>query len=215
MVAEPGFDIEQLRRTEFPIVPEWAYLDHAAVSPMPNRTASVLRQRIDTLQNPSLEDGTRERLGQLAKERVGRLMKVPARQVALQTNLGEAMAVVANGLFLSPGDQVVIPEMEFSSLVYPWMNLRSRGVELVWAKKAGPSTPLSSIEAAITDRTKVVAVSHVEFLNGFRHEMYALETSVRLATSCWWWMRPSRWESCRSMRPAGMPMLSQRMATSG
>ncbi len=174
MVAEPGFDIEQLRRTEFPIAPEWAYLDHAAVSPMPNRTASVLRQRIDTLQDPSLEDGTRERLGQLAKERVGRLMKVPARQVALQTNLGEAMAVVANGLFLSPGDQVVIPEMEFSSLVYPWMNLRSRGVELVWAKKAGPSTPLSSIEAAITDRTKVVAVSHVEFLNGFRHEMYAL-----------------------------------------
>ena len=63
MVAEPGFDIERLRRDEFPIVPEWAYLDHAAVSPMPNRTAAVLRQRIETFQNPSLEDGSRERLG--------------------------------------------------------------------------------------------------------------------------------------------------------
>ena len=174
MVAECGFDIEELRREEFPIVPEWAYLDHAAVSPMPNRTAIVMRHRIDTFQNPSLEDGTRERLGQLAKERSGRLMNVPATQVALQSNLGEAMAVVANGLPWERGDQVVIPEMEFSSLVYPWMNLQSRSVELVWAGKRGPSTPLDSIEAALTDRTRVVAVSHVEFLNGFRHDMAAL-----------------------------------------
>ncbi len=116
----------------------------------------------------------RERLGQLAKERTGRLMNVPAAQVALQSNLGEAMAVVANGLSWTPGDQVVIPEMEFSSLVYPWMNLESRGVEVVWAKKRGPSTPIESIEAALTDRTRVVAVSHVEFLNGYRHDMLAL-----------------------------------------
>jgi cysteine desulfurase/selenocysteine lyase len=174
MVAEPGFDIERLRREEFPIAPEWAYLDHAAVSPMPNRTAEVMRQRIDTFQNPSLEDGSRERLGLLAKERAGGLMKVPAAQVALQSNLGEAMAVVANGLLWTPGDQVVIPEMEFSSLVYPWMNLQSRGVGVVWAKKHGPSTPIESIEAALTDRTRVVAVSHVEFLNGYRHDMEAL-----------------------------------------
>ncbi len=174
MVAEPGFDIEQLRRDEFPIVPEWVYLDHAAVSPMPNRTAAVLRQRIDTFQNPSLEDGSRERFGLLAKERVGRLMNVPATQIALQTNLGEAMAAVANGLSWKPGDQVVIPEMEFSSLVYPWMNLQSRGVDVVWASKRGPSTPLASIEAAMSERTRVVAVSHVEFLNGYRHDLVAL-----------------------------------------
>ncbi len=174
MVAEAGFDIERLRREEFPIVPEWCYLDHAAVSPMPNRTAAVLRQRIETFQNPSLEDGSRERYGQLAKERAGRLMNVPAAQIALQTNLGEAMAVVANGLSWTPGDQIVIPEMEFSSLVYPWMNLQFRGVDINWARKQGPATPLAAIEAAITERTRVVAVSHVEFLNGYRHDMVAL-----------------------------------------
>lgn len=174
MVDQPGFDVEKLRREEFPIVPEWAYLDHAAVSPMPNRTAAVLRQRIDTFQNPSLEDGSRERFGALAKERVGRLMNVPAAQVALQSNLGEAMAVVANGMKWNSGDEVVIPEMEFSSLVYPWMNLQTRGVEIAWARKSGPSTPIEAIESAITGRTRVVAVSHVEFLNGYRHDMVAL-----------------------------------------
>ncbi len=174
MVAEPEFDIERLRAEEFPIVPEWAYLDHAAVSPMPNRTAEIMRQRIDVFQNPSLEDGAREQLGSLAKERVGRLMHVPAAQVAFSSNLGEAMAIVANGLSWTPGDQIVVPEMEFSSLVYPWMNLQRLGVELVMANKVGPSTPLESIERVMTERTKVVAVSHVEFLNGFRHDMEAL-----------------------------------------
>jgi selenocysteine lyase/cysteine desulfurase len=174
MVAEPEFDIERLRREEFPIAAEWAYLDHAAVSPMPNRTAAVLRQRIDTFQNPSLEDGRRERLGSEAKERLGGLINVPPVQIALAANLADAMAVVANGLELAPGDQIVVPEMEFSSLVYPWMNLQRFGVELVWARKAGPSTPVEAIEAVMTDRTKVVAVSHVEFLNGYRHGMEAL-----------------------------------------
>ena len=85
MVAETGFDIERLRRDEFPTVPKWIYLDHAVVSPMPNWTAAVLRQRIDPFQNPSLEAGSRERLGQLPTERAGQLMKVPAAQMALQT----------------------------------------------------------------------------------------------------------------------------------
>lgn len=174
MVAQPEFDIEKLRRQEFPLSNEWAYLDHAAVSPMPSRTAEVLRQRIETFQNPSLEDGTRERLGLLAKERAGRAMGVPGSQIAMVGNLGEAMAIVANGLPWAAGDQVVVPEMEFSSLVYPWMNLERLGVELVWARKQGPATPIEAIESVLTERTKVVAVSHVEFLNGYRHDLVEL-----------------------------------------
>jgi cysteine desulfurase/selenocysteine lyase len=174
MVVDAGFDIDRLRAEEFDQVSEWAYLDHAALSPMPNRTAAVMQQFVERFQNPTLEDGSREGFGVLAKERTGRLMNVPPAQVALQFNLGEAMSLAANGLTWSPGDQVVIPEMEFSSLVYPWMNLEPRGVEVVWAKKRGTSTPIESIEAVITDRTRVVAVSHVEFLHGYRHDMDAL-----------------------------------------
>jgi selenocysteine lyase/cysteine desulfurase len=44
----------------------------------------------------------------------------------------------------------------------------------VFVEKDGPSTPLSSIERAMTARTRLVAVSHVEFLNGYRHDMNAL-----------------------------------------
>jgi cysteine desulfurase/selenocysteine lyase len=172
-------ELIELRRTEFPVSSKLAYLDHAAVSPMPVRTADLLAQRIAALQDPSLEDHHRELYFDEAKERLGRLMNVPAPQIALLTNLGEAMAIVANGLDLRPGDEIIVPEKEFSSLVYPWMLQERRGTTLVFVPKDGPITDLNRIEAAITPKTKVVAVSHVEFLNGYRHDMRALGALCR------------------------------------
>jgi selenocysteine lyase/cysteine desulfurase len=166
--------LERLRMTEFPLTQRWAYLDHATVSPMPARTAAVLAERIATLQDPSRETGQREAYAAEARQRLGRLMNVAPRQVALLTNLSEAMATVANGLPWSSGDEVVIPEQEFSSLVYPWLNLERFGVRVVFASKSGPATKLEAIADAISARTRVVAVSHVEFQNGFRHDMEAL-----------------------------------------
>jgi cysteine desulfurase/selenocysteine lyase len=166
--------LDQLRATEFPVTERWAYLDHATVSPMPARTAAVMAERVATLQDPSRETGQREAYAEEARQRLGRLMNVPAAQVALVTNLAEAMAIVANGLPWSAGDEVVIPEQEFSSLVYPWLNLERHGVRVVFVPKSGPATDLDRVAAAISPRTRVVAVSHVEFQNGFRHEMDAL-----------------------------------------
>jgi cysteine desulfurase/selenocysteine lyase len=172
-------ELSDLRTTEFPVSNKLAYLDHAAVSPMPVRTAELLAQRIAALQDPSLEEHHRERYFDEARERTGRLMNVPMSQIALLTNLGEAMAVVANGLDLSPRDEIILPEKEFSSLVYPWLLQERRGAKVVFVPKSGPATELERIEAAITPRTKVVAVSHVEFLNGFRHDMAALGNLCR------------------------------------
>lgn len=141
---------------------------------MPARTAAVLHERIAALQDPSREHGQRESFASIARDRLGALMNVPPAQIALLTNLGEAMSMVANGLDWQDGDEVVIPEQEFSSLVYPWLNLAGQGVRVVFVPKEGPSTPLQSIERAITPRTRMVAVSHVEFLNGYRHDMVSL-----------------------------------------
>jgi selenocysteine lyase/cysteine desulfurase len=48
------------------------------------------------------------------------------------------------------------------------------GVRTVFVPKSGASTELDRIEAAITSKTRLVAVSHVEFQNGFRHDMVEL-----------------------------------------
>lgn len=167
-------DLTAVRATEFPISDRIAYLDHAAVSPMPARTAAVMAERVAALQDPSREHGQRQAYADEATERLGRLLNAPAKQIALLSNLAEATAIVANGLHLEPGDEVVIPEQEFSSLVYPWLNLEARGVRIVFVPKTGPATDFERIVAAFSPRTKVLALSHVEFQNGFRHDMIEL-----------------------------------------
>ena len=167
-------DFAAVRAAEFPLAGSNAYLDHATVSPMPTRTAGVMAERVAALQDPSRERGQRQAYATEATERIGRLLNVPAKQIALLSNLAEAMAIVANGLSLKPGDEVVIPEQEFSSLVYPWLNLEEQGVKVVFVPKSGPATDFERIVAAITPRTKVLALSHVEFQNGFRHDMIEL-----------------------------------------
>src|SRR6266536_1786804 len=101
VISDEGLLI--LRSSEFPMTDRWAYLDHATVSPMPSRTATVLAERIATLQDPTREAGQREAYAEEAKERLGRLMNVPAPQIALLSNLAEAFSIVANGLNWSEG----------------------------------------------------------------------------------------------------------------
>lgn len=164
-------NLAEIRVAEFPVSERLVYLDHAAVSPMPARTATVMAERIAALQDPSREHGLREAYAREATERIGRLMNAPAKQIALLSNLAEAMSIVANGLDLAAGDEVIIPEQEFSSLVYPWLNLERRGVKVVFVPKTGPATDFERIVAAVTARSKVLALSHIEFQNGFRHDM--------------------------------------------
>jgi len=167
-------DFAAIRAREFPIGERIAYLDHATVSPMPVRTAAVLAERVAALQDPSREHGLRAAYAIEARERMGRLLNAPPQQIALLSNLAEAAAVVANGLTLEPGDEIVIPEQEFSSLVYPWLNLEAHGVRVVFVPKTGPATDFERIVAALSPRTKALALSHVEFQNGFRHDMVEL-----------------------------------------
>ena len=42
-----GIDWDEVRRTQFPVARNWAFLDHAAVAPLPRRSGEVLREWID------------------------------------------------------------------------------------------------------------------------------------------------------------------------
>jgi selenocysteine lyase/cysteine desulfurase len=168
-----AFDPTPLR-AEFPIAERLVYLNHAVESPMPLRTARTAAERIVVAQDPTLERGQREAAGEVAKERLGRLLNVPPGQFAFLTNVSDAVNMVANGLDWRAGDEVVLVEGEFASVVYPFRGLERLGVRTVVVPKQGTATDLSRIEAAISGRTRILAVSDVEYRSGFRNDLAAL-----------------------------------------
>lgn len=79
-------------------------------------------------------------------------------------NTTESINLVANGLTLSPGDEVIISDKEHNSNLIPWLK---RGVNLVICKTNDDNTfNLESLQDCMSSRTKLVSMVHRSNLDG-------------------------------------------------
>ncbi len=69
---------------------------------------------------------------------------------------------------------MVLAAREFPSNYYPWLNLRSRGVDIRPVAAPEGHASIDDIAAAIDRRTRVVTVSAVQYSNGHRYDLAAL-----------------------------------------
>jgi selenocysteine lyase/cysteine desulfurase len=89
------------------------------------------------------------------------------------------MSLLAQGLEWMAGDNVIGATGEYPANVYPWMALQSRGVEFRQAKPINGRITADAVFSLVDARTRVVAVSHVEFWNGFRVDIEAIGAECR------------------------------------
>ena len=89
-------------------------------------------------------------------------------------NTTEGINLVAEGFPWRDGDNMVTLADEFPSNQYPWMNLSSRGVECRRVPTIDGRVDLAAIERACDARTRIVAISWVNFAHGWRNDLDAL-----------------------------------------
>jgi selenocysteine lyase/cysteine desulfurase len=111
-------------------------------------------------------------VGQLevARRRIAGLLGAGEDEIAVTTSVSAGLSAVASGLtFDGSRDKVVLSDFEFPTVGQIWHAQERRGavVEHVAAEPDG-TIPLERFEAAIDERTAVVAVTHVCFRNGGR-----------------------------------------------
>ncbi|CAN5883851.1 aminotransferase class V-fold PLP-dependent enzyme [soil metagenome] len=173
--AFPNLELASIRQHEFTAASRMAYFDHASDSPVPERAARVISERTTLLQDPSAAVKPREEYFDESRQRLGHMTNANPAQFAFLTNISDATATIANGIAWQPGDEVVLIRGEFASFVYPWRNLEPVGVTVRFVEKGGAvGNDLDRIEAAIGPRTRVVAISHVEYESGYRNGLEAL-----------------------------------------
>ena len=170
-------DLEGIRRL-FPVTERCAYLDHAAVGtlsdPVRQAMGAYLAHRARWAQ-----DGPYEHLADDLRDALATLINSSPEEIAFVQNTSEGLNIVANALPLQAGDNVLFCDMEFPSNVYPWMNLERRGIEARCVPHDGGGLTVAALAAHADARTRVVAVSSVEFLNGFRTDLPALGSWCR------------------------------------
>lgn len=173
-------EIRSRLRTQMPISQRFAYLDHAAVAPLPACASDIIKQFAD---QATREGDTRwldwsasvQRTRKLAAQLIGS----SEAEIALVANTTQGIGIVAEGFPWLPGDNVVVPENEFPSNLLPWKNLTRRGVEVRLAPIASDGElTADAIASYIDEKTRIVSVSWVGFSSGFRCNLEAISQLV-------------------------------------
>ncbi len=161
-------------RSQFPITRRFNFQDHAAVAPLSGPAAEALA----AYARDTAEWGTTQpayyRTADHARQAAARLLNATADEITFVKNTSEGLNYVANGIPWVTGDNVVSTTMEFPANVYPWLNLEHRGVRLRRVAEEDGRVPFGSLAAAIDKRTRVVAISAVQWSNGFRTDLTRL-----------------------------------------
>jgi len=160
-------------RKLFPVTQNYVYLNHAAVCPI----SIPVYERIERHARDVMENGAvhfREWLAAVkcARELAAQLINAGPDEIAFAPNTSAGLAMIANGIDWRAGDNIVTADCEFPANVIPWMRIkREFGVEVKMARERDCRLETEEILNLIDDRTRVVALSFVEFASGFRNDL--------------------------------------------
>lgn len=159
-------------RSLFPVTEEAIYLNSASQAPLNTLVNDKLQAHLASELNPLGRKGFRR---ETVRDLLAKLLGGSSEEYALTTSTGIGLGIVAQGLNLQPGDNIVVPEREHWNNSFPWLQLEAKGVEVRFAKiNEDNSIDPAAIEKLVDASTRVVTIAAVRFNSGFRPDLAAI-----------------------------------------
>ncbi len=154
-------------RAQFPVLDRYAYLNAGSAGPLPRAAAEAIDAQLE--QDVERGRGSREYFDEVLELRerlragLAAVLGTSPDLVALTDSTTRGCQIVLNGLGLGPGDEIVTTTEEHPGLAGP---LHASGARIVLAEGTE-----EAVLAAVTPRTRLIAVSHVLWTTGRRLEL--------------------------------------------
>lgn len=169
-------------RSEFPQFTSGVYLDMAHQGPFPRTAVARLQQAIELKCHPErLAAPEYFDLPNRVRARLAALVGADSPEIALTNSATQGIGAVATGLGLKAGDEVVIAAANFPSNLFTWLHLRRLGVTVHVLKPARGEVTPEDLAAALSPRTRVVALDWVNYSTGYRIDLSAFGERVHKA----------------------------------
>ncbi len=162
-------DWERIRR-DFPVTQGTAYLNSAAAGPLPRpavEAASRFYREMLEEGDARWEEWLERR--EAVRRRVAAFINADPEEVAFTTNTSSGMNLIVDALF--GRGEVISSELEFPVSTIPWIH---RGVRVHLLKATDGELSVEDIRRAMTQRTGVISISHVQYSNGLRTDLEEL-----------------------------------------
>jgi cysteine desulfurase/selenocysteine lyase len=165
-----------LYRSWFPFLATGkVWMNHAAVSPISSRVNSAVAQYLHRCAVEEVDTylSTLPTIAAL-KGNLGRMINAPPERIAFAGNTSDGLNVLAAGLEWHSGDRILLNDSEFPSNVVPFINLKRLGVEVDIITTHHGEITANLVEQLMTPRTRLVSLSFVQFLSGFRADLESI-----------------------------------------
>lgn len=145
------------------------WLNVASEGPLPHAAMEALKDALEWKLQPFLLTVPKF-LGvpQQLKVALGSLTRLDPQDIILGNSATYGIHLLANGLPLNQGDEVLLMQNDFPSNILPWIGLRKKGINVRELRPQGHVLTVDEIAAAVSPSTKVVCLSWVHTFSGHK-----------------------------------------------
>lgn len=169
-------------RALFPSATQCIHLNHAGTSPIARPVAHAVQTVLgELMSSDSFQAYTNHQKRQeTLRAALGRMLGVAPTTLGFGRNTSHGLAIAAAAIPFRPGENVVVPAIEYPANVYPWMAQAHRGVETrLVPPRHDNRVAHDDLMAACNPDTRVLAVSWVQWGTGQRLDLAALGSFCR------------------------------------
>ncbi len=160
-------------RSYFPyIIKGIVYFNHASTAPI----NTLVKERMDEFIRERTEDASDnywafKAVADETKEMIGEMINCSGDRIAFLDNTTNGIIWLAQGIDLKAGDRIILNDVEFPANVYPFLKLKEKGVEIDFIKSINGVVTAEEVIEAIKPETKLISISFVQFLSGYRVDL--------------------------------------------
>jgi selenocysteine lyase/cysteine desulfurase len=156
------------------------YLGHASTAPLSTYVTDRLKNYIYVRSETKIDDYTAViKAMENVKNGLAELINSTPDRIAFTDNTNNGINILAQSVVWNKGDRIILNDVEFPANVYPFMNLKNQGVEIDFVKSHDGIASAEDIISAITPATRLISVSQVQFISGYRADLDIIGKACR------------------------------------
>jgi selenocysteine lyase/cysteine desulfurase len=152
-------------RSQFPITKNLLFFNNGTMGPSPLAVTEAVTKQIEHVDATADYGFDHEKLN----KSIGRVLNASGDDIATAHNVSEGISIIASGLRMQAGDEVLLTNQEHGGGAVPWLTRAKRDGIIVKFVELDPSDDitLERFEKAMTKRTKIIAVPHLTCTMGY------------------------------------------------
>ncbi len=166
--------IDSAIRNDFIGLDRRVFFNNASYAPLLKCVKTAIDDYLAKISNLDVGDAEAKVHLDSIRSDAARLIGATPDEIAFSTNTSWGLNLAVLGLDWQPGDEILIPDNEFPSVPYPFRVLEEQGVVIKYIPTPNGCFSFDEMVKLVTPRTRVLAISFVQYYNGYRNDLEQL-----------------------------------------